>query len=185
MTARPTDHADGGPMVDRHRDVASRRHAPRCPVCTVPVDPGTLRVYEGGAFFHASCRSLQITRAALQQHDAGDGGPTADAIDTMGDSPESERRAILSTCPICHESATVVRGIADAAWYAVDGCACAGYIVAAEVLEWRLSRLTAAERAELVATLQGFRAMGRDAWLNTADGSISGRLVIRTHSPHR
>jgi hypothetical protein len=52
--------------------------------------------------------------------------------------------------------------------------------VAAEVLEWRLSRLTAAERAELVATLQGYRAMGRHAWLTTGDRrSISGRLVIR------
>jgi hypothetical protein len=102
-----------------------------------------------------------------------------------GGSPESEQPAILSTCPICRESATVVRGIADAAWYAVDGCACAGYVVAADALEWRLPRLTAAERAELVATLQGFRAMGRDAWLSTGDGSISGRLVIRTQSPRR
>ena len=172
-------------MGDREGDVESRRHAPRCPVCTVPVDPGTLRVYEGGEFFHASCRSRQMTRAALQRHDAGDGGPTVDASGTTGGSPESERPAILSTCPICHESATVVRGLADAAWYAVDGCACAGYVVAADVLEWRLSRLTAAERADLVATLQGFRAMGRDAWLSTGDGSISGRLVIRTQSPRR
>jgi hypothetical protein len=96
-------------------------------------------------------------------------------------SPESESPA-MSTCPICLESATVVRDAAEAASYVVDGCACGGYVVAADVLEWRLSRLTAAERAELVATLQGFRAMGRDARLSTGDErGISGRLVIRTH----
>jgi hypothetical protein len=149
------------------------------------VDPGTLRVYEGGEFFHASCRSLQIARAALRQYGAGDDSPTVEAMGTMGGSPESAWPAILSRCPICQESATVVRDVADAASYAVDGCACGGYVVAAEVLEWRLSRLTAAERGELVATLQGFRAMGRDVWLSTGDGSISGRLVIRTQSPRR
>ena len=170
-------------MVNRDRDVQSRRHAPRCPVCTAPVTPGTIRLYEGGEFFHASCRSVQITRAALRQHGAGD--PTVNMSGATGGLPESEQSAILSTCPLCHESATVVRGLADTAWYAVDGCACAGYVVAADALEWRLSRLTAAERAELVATLQGFRAMGRDAWLSTGDGSISGRLVIRTQSPRR
>jgi hypothetical protein len=186
-TARARDgEADGhagASAVNRDGDAPSRRHAPRCPVCTVPVAPGTIRLYEGGEFFHASCRSVQITRAALRQHGAGD--PTVNMAGATGGSPESEQPAILSQCPICHESATVVRGIADAAWYAVDGCACAGYVVAADALEWRLSRLTAAERAELVATLQGFRAMGRDAWLSTGDGSISGRLVIRTQSPRR
>jgi len=173
-------------MVNRDGDVELRRHPLSCPNCTVPVDPGTLRVSERGEFFHASCRSLQIARVALQQYGAGDDGPTDEAIGTTEGSPDSEWPAILSTCPICQESATVVRDVTDAASYAVDGCACGGYVVAAEVLEWRLSRLTAAERAELVATLQGFRAMGRDAWLSTGDGrSISGRLVIRTHGPRR
>jgi hypothetical protein len=88
----------------------------------------------------------------------------------------------MRTCPICQESATVVRDVTDAASYVVEGCACGGYVVAADVLEWRLSRLTAAERAELVVTLQGFRAMGRGARLSTGDErGISGRLVIRTH----
>jgi hypothetical protein len=145
------------------------------------VDPGALRVYESGAFVHASCRNRHITRAALQQYGAGEDGPTVEASGTTTGSPESEAPA-MRTCPICQASATVVRDVADAASYAVDGCACGGYVVAAEVLEWRLSRLTAAERAELVTTLQGFWAMGRRAWLSTGDErSMSGRLIIRTH----
>jgi hypothetical protein len=65
-------------------------------------------------------------------------------------------------------------------WIRVDGCRCGGFFVAADVLEWRLPRLTTGERAELSATIQGLRAMGRAAWLSTADGAISGRLVIRS-----
>jgi hypothetical protein len=141
------------------------------------MDPGALRVYERGEFVHASRRNRHITRAALQQYGAGENHPTV----TAAGSPEAEAPA-MSTCPICQESATVARDVADAASYVVEGCACGGYAVAAEVLEWRLSRLTAAERAELLATLQGFRAMGRGAHLSTGDErGISGRLVIRTH----
>src|SRR5687768_10381323 len=75
-TARARDgeadgHAGAG-AVNRDGDAPSRRHAPRCPVCTAPVAPGTIRLYEGGEFFHASCRSVQITRAALRQHGADD-----------------------------------------------------------------------------------------------------------------
>jgi len=56
--------------------------------------------------------------------------------------------------------------------------------VARETLEWRLATLGPAERAELAATILGFRAMGREAWVTTADGTgISGRLVILTESP--
>jgi hypothetical protein len=61
----------------------------------------------------------------------------------------------------------------------VEGCRCGGFAVAAETLEWRLPALTAAQRAELSEAIRGFRAMSREAWLTTADGEISGRLVLR------
>ena len=172
-------------MVNPHRDGESRRQPRRCAICTGPVDPGALRVYESDEFVHAACRNLHITRAALQQYGAGEDGPTVEASGPTAGSPEPEA-PVMRTCPICQESATVARDAADAASYVVEGCACGGYAVAAEVLEWRLSRLTAAERAELVATLQGFRAMGRGARLSTGDErGISGRLVIRTHGERR
>ena len=69
-------------------------------------------------------------------------------------------------------------------WFRVEGCTCGGFEVAAVALEWRLPRLSAAERSDLGATIQGFRAMGRAAWLTTVDGGISGRLVIRTRRPN-
>jgi hypothetical protein len=178
--ARPVDDQSGaGPLGQTA--AGSHGLAPRCPACATPVATGTVRVYERGQFFHASCRSRQVGRLALQQADAG-GGPTLEAAGAPEDRPVSQRLATLDICPICKQPATVC-SFAGAEWYAVDGCTCAGFFVTAEVLEWRLPRLTATERTELVMTLQGFRAMGRDAWLSTGDGSISGRLIIRTQRP--
>jgi hypothetical protein len=70
-------------------------------------------------------------------------------------------------------------------WLVIEDCSCGGFFVAADALEWRLPRLTTAARAELSSTIQGFRAMDREAWLTTADGGISGRLVIHTERPDR
>jgi hypothetical protein len=68
------------------------RLAPRCPGCAMPVGTGTARVYEGGEFYHASCRSLRIARAALQQYGAGDDGPAVEASGTTAGSAEANRR---------------------------------------------------------------------------------------------
>jgi hypothetical protein len=157
---------------------------PRCPACLTVVRSGTLRVYVQGEFYHAYCHHRQLERAALQQYDGG-GIRQADVGDARAraGTPPSPRPAAAQACPICQQAATIVGGVAGIGWYAVEGCACGGFFVAAEALDWRLPRLTTAERAELVATIQGFHAMGRDAWLKTADGNISGRLVIRCERP--
>jgi hypothetical protein len=161
----------------------ARRRDSLCPACSTPVRSGMLRLYERGEFYHAYCRSRQLARAALHENDGGK-APQAGVAGVRGgdDTPSSDGRAPRE-CPICQQAAIVLDGFAGMGWYAVDGCGCGGFFVAAETLEWRLPRLTTPERADLVTTIQGFRAMGRDAWLSTADGSLSGRLVVRVERP--
>jgi hypothetical protein len=86
-------------------------------------------------------------------------------------------------CPVCEQPATLVEGRDTGGWCRVDGCRCGGFFVAADTVEWRLPRLSTEERAELSVTIQGFGAMGREAWLSTSDGRISGRLVVRVKRP--
>jgi hypothetical protein len=70
-------------------------------------------------------------------------------------------------------------------WIVIEGCSCGGFFVWARLLEWRLPRLGRTERSDLVASIQGFRAMGQEPWVTTADGGIFGRLVILTERPDR
>ena len=89
----------------------------------------------------------------------------------------------VTRCPLCAQRATLIDGDPTGDWRRVDGCLCGGFFVAADCLEWRLPRLGTEERALLSVAIRGFGAMGRDAWLTTADGGISGRLVIRVKRP--
>jgi hypothetical protein len=100
----------------------------------------------------------------------------AELITTAG-----ENSTEVTGCPVCEQPATLtpINGCSTGGWCRVDGCLCGGFFVAADTREWRLPRLSPEERAELSVTIQGFGAMGRDAWLSTPDGGISGRLVIR------
>jgi hypothetical protein len=153
--------------------VNATRHDPLCPVCSTSVRVGTLRSYEEGVFYHVSCRNRQRDREVL---DSVKPAPGWDARDTEPVSTKAENSTDVSRCPVCEQPATLVNG---GGWFRVEGCPCGRFSVTADVLEWRLPRLTSAGRAELAVTIQGFRAMGRDAWLSTASRDISGRIVVR------
>jgi hypothetical protein len=116
-------------------------------------------------------------QTALEQHDARAGARSDSRQDEAG-FPASTRQLAGRLCPICQHAARFAEGAATG-WYFVEGCVCAGFFVAEGVLEWRLPRLTSAERADLLTTIHGFHAMGRDAWLSTSDGTMSGRLLVR------
>jgi hypothetical protein len=161
---------------------------PLCPVCSEPIRSGMLRQHDGGAFYHAYCRTRQLQRAALEQfrHAAPAQADAPPLIETTtqptGDVRPSDGPAQRRGCPVCSQLATVTDW--GPTWLVIDGCRCSRFFVARETLEWRLARLGPAERAELAATILGFRAMGREAWVTTSDGTgISGRLVILTESP--
>jgi hypothetical protein len=187
--AIPTESAGAEPVIDHGGNASTVEHAagnsgrqePHCPACSMPVRSGELRFYERGEFYHAYCRSRQLERAALEQNADGQVPQTGDGAHEG--TPPSDPSAAPSMCPICQQASTVVHGRAGVGWYAVDGCACGGFFVAADTLKCRLPRLTTAERADLVATIQGFHAMGRNTWLTTANGGIAGRLVIGIERP--
>jgi hypothetical protein len=147
-----------------------------------------LRQHDGGAFYHAYCRTRQLQFAALEQfrYAAPVQADAAPRIETTTQPPgggrPSDGLAERRGCPVCSQLATVTDW--GPTWLVIDGCRCARFFVARETLEWRLARLGPAERAELAATILGFRAMGREAWVTTADETgIGGRLVILTDSP--
>jgi hypothetical protein len=89
-----------------------------------------------------------------------------------------------SSCPVCTHSATVTDWRPRLDWLVVEGCPCGGFFVWAPLIDG-LRRLSAAERSDLAATIQGFRAMNHEPWLTSADGGIFGRPVILTERPDR
>jgi hypothetical protein len=167
------------------------RADPICPACSKPIRSGTLRHYDRAEFYHVYCRSRQLQLEALEQVNRPEATHAGAARLIEGttrrseSAPQADRPPEAGSCPVCRQPATVVDSRPSASWLVVEGCPCGGFFVAAEILEWRLPRLTTAGRMELSATIQGFRAMGREAWLMTADEGISGRLVIRIERPDR
>ena len=89
----------------------------------------------------------------------------------------------MGFCPLCREPATLTDWRPRLIWIGVEGCRCRGYFIRADVLEWRLPTLTTGERADLQASVQGFRAMGREAWILTTDDAVIGRVIIRPERP--
>jgi hypothetical protein len=163
------------------------RADPVCRACSEPVASGTLRLYEGGDFYHASCRGRQRQLEALEHVNRTEATPSEAARLVNEPTPPRRRHADppaeLSACPVCQQPAMVADWGPGVIWLVVEGCPCGGFSVATEALEWRLPHLSPPQRVELAATIQGVRAMGRAVWLTTAVGGISGRLVVRTERP--
>jgi hypothetical protein len=135
--------------------------------------------YENGAFYHSHCHTQRFHRDALERSKAH---PLQAADTPLGGDVEphqSDADPPAAVCPVCQQPATIADHAPGATWILVEGCPCGGFVVAANTLEWRLPALTAPQRAELSETIRGFRAMSREAWLTTADGGISGQLVLR------
>lgn len=89
------------------------------------------------------------------------------------------------TCSLCGDRVIRIDWRPRLPWIAVEGCSCAGFFVRADLLEGRLQATPLAERATLRVRVLGLRALGREAWLTTADGQVDGPLVILTERPDR
>jgi hypothetical protein len=88
-------------------------------------------------------------------------------------------------CPLCGESARVIEP-SDPEWLLIEGCGCGGFGVWSDlVANSRLQNIGPDERGKLQARVRDLRALGRDAWLVTADGTLNGPLVVVTDQQGR
>ena len=68
-------------------------------------------------------------------------------------------------------------------WASVEDCRCDAFFVWTGLLDDRLPNATAEERARLHTRILELRAIQREAWLYTADGTPQGPLVVRMDRP--
>jgi len=98
--------------------------------------------------------------------------------------PSASHGSSSIPCPLCGEPATLIDRHPGVEWIAIEGCACGGYFVWADLLAVRrLKSLPSHERATLQARIVELRAMVRRAWLTTGNGRIDGPLVVRAERP--
>lgn len=89
-----------------------------------------------------------------------------------------------STCPLCGEPAVFLDWRPSVEWASIEDCRCDAFFVWTVVLDsGRLDEIPRDERAQLHARILGLRAIQREAWLYTADGTPQGTLVVRMERP--
>ena len=81
-------------------------------------------------------------------------------------------------CPLCGEPARVIEP-SDPEWLLIEGCACGGFGVWSDLVAGRrLKHIGPDERGKLQARVRDLRALGRDACVVTADGTLRGPLIV-------
>jgi CheY-like chemotaxis protein len=94
-------------------------------------------------------------------------------------------RVTQATCPLCAHPATLTDWRPGLDWIAVEDCPCQGFFIWGPLLTARVPRLPASDRQDISDRLRAFRAGGDEAWLATADGTVTGLLVVRSQRPDR
>ena len=87
-------------------------------------------------------------------------------------------------CPVCEGPARVLDWPPSVGWLVIEGCACDGYRIKADLLATRrLKKLTPAERNGLQGRIHAMHASGRFAWVDTVTGTMRGPLVVLAAQP--
>jgi hypothetical protein len=68
-------------------------------------------------------------------------------------------------------------------WLAVEGCRCGGFFIWSRVWTWRLPVLPPSKREAWAARVRTSRVGGREVYLSTADGTITGAITIFPKRP--
>jgi hypothetical protein len=84
---------------------------------------------------------------------------------------------------VCARAATIADWSPAQDWLTVEGCTCGGFFVWKGVWEFRIPNLTEGERQDLAVRVRSVRAKDREAWISTADGTLTGPLVIQADRP--
>ena len=91
--------------------------------------------------------------------------------------------AATGSCALCTDAATITNWSPIREWLTVEGCSCRGFFVWTGVWYLRLPKMSEADRGSLAGQVRDWRASGREAWISTADGTLTGRLVVFSERP--
>jgi hypothetical protein len=91
--------------------------------------------------------------------------------------------AAPAVCALCRHPATIADWTPIQAWLAVEGCPCGGFFIWKTLWEERLPGMAEMECQELAARIRNWRAGGREAWISTTDGTLTGLLVVFPERP--
>jgi hypothetical protein len=87
-------------------------------------------------------------------------------------------------CPVCETPARVLDWSPSVEWLVIEGCACEGYRIRADlVANRRLKNLGLAERRGLQGRIHAMHASNRVAWVDTVTGAVRGPLVVLAVQP--
>jgi hypothetical protein len=94
------------------------------------------------------------------------------------------RRRPRRTCPLCGERALILDWRPSVEWASVEECRCDAFFVWTVLLDsGQLDVIPADECARLQGRILELRAIEREAWLYTTDGTPGGALVVRSERP--
>jgi len=93
------------------------------------------------------------------------------------------RTAATESCALCRHVATIAEWSPLPDWLTVAECPCSGYFVRKAVWTFRLPHLTDAERQNLTFRVRSLRVKKREAWVSTADRTVTGPLVVESDRP--
>jgi hypothetical protein len=161
---------------------------PVCPTCSKPIVEGIPVVLQHGELIHMRCYTEELRVRALYRVDRARSTRTlAEAARVQASRLRAPRpdRSGPGQCPLCGRAATVTDWRPSAPWVAVEDCQCRGFFVWGPLLATRVTALPPQDRRDLTKRVRAARASGREVWLATTDGTVTGPLVIATERPHR
>ena len=101
-----------------------------------------------------------------------------------GSIPEDMSLTSAIPCPVCEAPALVLDWSPSLEWLVIEGCACGGYRIRADLVATRrLKKLAPAERIGLQGCIHAMHASDRLAWVDTETGTMRGPLVVLTAQP--
>jgi hypothetical protein len=148
---------------------------------------------EHGDWFHVGCHNRAVQLRSLEAVDRATRARERATILVEDAQRRQTARQLRLTptgpppdaCPLCVHATTTIDWRPHTDWIAVEGCPCKGFFVWAPLLSVRVHQLTAWDRHDVAKRIRALRASGFEAWVATADGTVTGPLVVRTYQPDR
>jgi hypothetical protein len=159
---------------------------PICSDCSKPIRPGSPTILVRGQIVHVACRNRQLQLESVEAVDRAQAALRR-ANELVGETrrirTSQQSRMARRPCFLCGETAIVIDWRPSLDWASVEDCACGGFFVWTVLLDGRLGQLSPDERGRLQARIRGLRALRRETWLYTGDGTPHGAQAVRSDRP--